>query len=130
MKYHVIAFVIVALLLAHAPLLAFSGKLARCRFVGLLEFGALAWRHDRAFDEKWIHYSPASTQESILGSSDVQSMADIATCYDHIVEMRLIPFDTKAFVVLAIAALVPMIPLVGTAIPLNEIFMKLGELVI
>jgi hypothetical protein len=57
-------------------------------------------------------------------------MADIATCYEHVSEMRLIPFDTKAFVVLAIAALLPMIPLVGTAIPLNEIFMKLGELLI
>jgi hypothetical protein len=130
MKYHVIAFVVVALLISQAPLLAFSGKLARCRFAGLLEFGALAWRHDRAFDEKWIHHSPAPARESILGSADVQSMADIATCYEHVSEMRLIPFDAKAFVVLALAALVPMIPLVGTAIPLNEIFMKLGELLI
>lgn len=130
MKYHVAAFVIAALLVLHAPLMAFSGRLARCRFKGLLEFGALVWRHDRDFDEKWLHGSLDSPPRNLLGTADVQSMAAMATCYGHINEMRLIPFDTKAFAVLAMAALVPMLPLLGTAIPLKEIFMKLGELLV
>ncbi|HTI49990.1 MAG TPA: hypothetical protein VL475_03525 [Planctomycetaceae bacterium] len=130
LKYHVIAFVVTALLVLHLPLLAFSGKLTRCRFNGLLEFGALAWRHDRAFDEKWIENRGGESRESILGSADVQSLADIATCYEHVDRMWPIPFDTKAFAVLVLAALVPMLPLLGTAIPLSEIFMKLGELLV
>jgi hypothetical protein len=130
LKYHVIAFVVTALLVLHLPLLAFSGKLTRCRFNGLLEFGALAWRHDRAFDEKWIENRGGENRESILGSADVQSLADIATCYEHVDRMWPIPFDTKAFAVLVLAALVPMLPLLGTAIPLSEIFMKLGELLV
>jgi hypothetical protein len=130
LKYHVVAFVATALLILHAPLLAFSGRLSRCRFNGLLEFGALVWRHDRAFDEKWIKNSPDPNKERILGSPDVQSLAAIAACYDHIDRMWLAPFDTKAFAVLVLAALLPMIPLLGTEIPLQEIFMKLGELLI
>ena len=130
LKYHVVAFVAGALIILHGPLLAFSGRLSRCRFTGLLEFGALVWRHDTAFDEKWIKHSPDPNQETILGSSDVQSLADIATCYDHIDRMWLAPFDTKAFAVLVLAALLPMIPLLGTQVPLREIFMKLGELLI
>jgi len=130
LKYHVMAFVAGALIILHAPLLAFSGRLSRCRFNGLLEFGALVWRHDTAFDEKWIKHSPDRNKESILGSSDVQSMSAIATCYDHIDRMWLIPFDTKAFAVLVLAALIPMIPLLGTEIPLQEIVSKLGELLI
>ncbi len=130
MKYHIAAFIITALAVIYAPLLVFSGRLARCRFQGLLELGALAWLHDRMFDEKWLRNSPKSAQETILGSSDVQSMADIATCYGHVNEMRLIPFDMRAFAVLTLAALLPMVPLVGTQIPLREIFMKLGELLI
>lgn len=57
-------------------------------------------------------------------------LAAIATCYEHIDRMRLVPFDTKAFALLVVAALLPMLPLVGTAIPLQEIFMKLGELLL
>jgi hypothetical protein len=130
LKYHVVAFIAGALIIVHAPLLAFSGRLSRCRFTGLLEFGALVWRHDTAFDEKWIKHSPDPNKETILGSSDVQSMADIATCYDHVDRMWLAPFDTKAFAVLVLAALLPMIPLLGTEIPLQEIFSKLAELLI
>jgi hypothetical protein len=130
LKLHVIVFVIVALFILHAPLLAFWVRLARCRFQGLLEFGALVWRHDRDFDEKWIRRTPPGNGESILGSSDVQSLADIATCYEHVDRMWLIPFDSKAFAVLALATLAPMLPLVGTTIPLQEIFAKLGELLI
>ncbi len=130
LKYHAIVFLVTALVVLHAPLLAFSGKLTRCRFAGLLEFGALVWRHDQAFDEKWIKSRPGANQESLLGSQDVQSLADIATCYEHVDRMWPLPFDTKAFAVLVLAALLPMVPLLGTAIPLHEIFMKLGELLL
>ena len=57
----------------------------------------------------------------------MQSLADIATAYEHAEEMRLMPRDTKSLMVLAGAALLPMLPLVGTAIPLQEIVAKLGE---
>jgi hypothetical protein len=130
LKYHVATFVVAALLVLYAPLISFSGRLARCRFKGLLEFGALVWRHDREFDEKWLKNSDESAKGAILGSADVQSMSDFAICYGHINEMRLIPFDTKAFAILVVAALLPMLPLLGTAIPLKEIFMKLGELLV
>jgi len=130
LKYHVIAFIAAALLVLHLPLLAFSGRLSRCRFSGLLEFGAFVWRYDRAFEAKWLANPAAAPHESLLGSADIQSLADIATCYDHIDRMWPMPFDTKAFAVLVLAAMVPMIPLVGTAVPLQEIFMKLGELLI
>jgi hypothetical protein len=130
LKYHVAIYIVAALIILHAPMLAFSGILSRCRFQGLLEFGALAWRHDRAFDDKWIRGSSPLRPENLLGNADVQSMADFAACYEHINDMRLIPFDTKAFAVLAVAALLPMVPLVSTAIPMQEILMKLGELFI
>lgn len=130
LKYHLIAFLVVALGVVHAPLLSFAGTLSRCRFQGLRDFGALVWRHDRAFDEKWIRNTPDPAKESILGSPDVQSLAAIATCYEHVDRMWLLPFDTKAFAVLVIASLLPMIPLIGTAVPLQEIFMKLGGMLI
>jgi hypothetical protein len=129
LKYHVIVFVVLALVIIHAPLLAFSGRLARLRFRGLLDFGALIGRHDRAFDEKWIDRADDGG-ENILGSPDVSSLANFARVFEHVDEMQLVPLDKKALLVLIVAALLPMIPLVGTAIPLNEILSKLAELMV
>jgi hypothetical protein len=126
LKYHVIVFVALAIVILHAPLLAFTGRLARCRFQALLDFGTLIGCHDRAFDEKWV--KPQGTNRSgLLGSPDVRSLAGLAMAYEHVERMQLIPFDKKALLVLVVAALIPIIPLLGTAIPLAEILAKLGE---
>ncbi len=130
LKYHLLVYVIMVTLVVHLPLLPFTIKLCRCRLYGLLEFGRFVWRYDRAFDEKWIEPAPETVGEQLLGTPDVQSLADIATAYDHVDEMRLILFDTKAATVLALASILPMLPLIGTAIPIQEIVAKLGELLI
>jgi hypothetical protein len=129
LKYHVIVFVVLAIAILHAPLVAFMGKLAHSRLQGLLDFGTLIWRHDRSFDEKWVS-SKETNQENLLGSPDVSSLADLGVVYEHLERMQIIPFDKKAVVVLLVAALIPMIPLVGTAIPLLEILSKLGEFMV
>ena len=129
LKYHVLVFVVFAIAILHAPLVAFMGNLARSRFRGLLDFGTLIWRHDRAFDEKWIKCLETS-QQNPLGSPDVSSLADLGVIYEHLGRMQIIPFDKKAVGVLLVAALIPMIPLVGTAIPLMEILSKLGEFMV
>lgn len=132
LKYHLIVYVLAALLVVHLPLVSYCMRLSRCRFAGLLEFSALAWRYDREFDEKWINESPGEDQntEPLLGSADIQSLADIATAYEHAEEMRLMPLDSKSLMVLAAAALLPMVPLIGTELPLPEIVSKLGEFLV
>jgi hypothetical protein len=129
LKYHVIVFVVLSIVILHIPLVAFIGRQAACRFRALLEFGTLIWHHDRAFDDKWIKRRDLRP-ESLLGNPDVSSLADIALVYEHVNRMQLFPFDKKAVLVLAVAALIPMAPLVGTAIPLTEIISKLGEFMV
>ena len=68
--------------------------------------------------------------EGLLGSADVSSLADLGVVYEHVQRMQIIPFDKQATVILVLAALIPMIPLVGTAIPLAEILSKLGEFMV
>ncbi len=128
-KYHVIIFVIIVLAILHAPLLVYTGRLARCRFRGLLQFGALIWAHDHEFDEKWIK-NPGKKDETLLGSRDVASLGAISRAFEHIDEMLLMPFDKKASMVLVLAALLPMIPLLGTSVPLGDILKALGEFLV
>lgn len=95
----------------------------------LLSFGTLIWRHDRAFDEKWV--KPLETsRDTLLGSADAGSLANLAQAYEHVDRMLLIAFDKKAVVVLLFATLIPMVPLLGTAIPFMEILSKLGEFMV
>ncbi len=128
-KYHVIIFVVIVLVVLHAPLLVYTGRLARCRFRGLLDFGALIWAHDHEFDEKWIK-NPARRKESLLGNRDVASLGAISRAFEDIDQMLLMPFDKKASLVLVLAALLPMVPLLGTSVSLGEILKALGEFLV
>jgi hypothetical protein len=128
-KYHVLIFVAIAMAILHAPLLVFTPRLARCRFRGLLEFGNLIWAHDHEFDEKWIK-NPESKHADLLGSRDVNSLGAIARVFEHIDHMLFLPFDKKASMVLVVAAVLPMIPLLGTSLPLGEILKALGEFLV
>ena len=129
LKYHLAVFVALALASILAPLLVFSGKLAHCRFQALLDFGMLAWRHDHAFDDKWIRI-PAAHQEEILGSPDLSSMADLAAGFEHVQEMKVMPLDRQALLVLVAAAVGPMLPLFAATIPLSDILEDLMEFMV
>ncbi len=126
LKYHIVVFVVLAIVVLHAPLLMFADRLAGCRVRGLLDFGALIGGHDRAFDEKWLR-STCEDRSTLLGSPDVGSLADIAAIYDHVDRMQLLPWDKKTVGILVVAALLPMIPLLGTVVGLTEILSMLGK---
>jgi hypothetical protein len=126
LKYHVAMFVGLAIVVLHAPLLAFAPRLARCRIRGLFEFGTLIGAHDRAFDEKWLRRGVLN-RESLLGNPDVRSLGGIAQVFEHVDRMQLIPFDKKAAVALIVAALIPMAPLLGTSEALSEIMSMLAK---
>lgn len=58
------------------PLLVFSPNLARTKRRGLIEYGTLASTYVTAFDKKWLR--GGLKDEALLGSADVQSLADLA----------------------------------------------------
>ena len=74
------------------PLIVFGGQLSRTRRAGLSEYGVLAQHYVRDFDAKWIrgNRDPA---EPLVGSADVQSLADLANSFDVIRTMRLVPSE-------------------------------------
>jgi len=129
LKYHLAVFVAIALAFLVAPLLVFSGRLAHCRFQSLLDFGMLAWRHDQAFDDKWIQ-TPGVHQEKILGCPDLSSLADMAVAFEHVQQMQVVPLDRTALLVLVAAAVGPMLPFLASTIPLTDILKDLAEFMV
>jgi hypothetical protein len=59
--------------------------------------------------------------EPLVGSADIQSLADMVNSYSAINAMRAVPFGPDAAIMLLGAYLAPVLPLVLTIIPLSEI---------
>jgi hypothetical protein len=116
-----IAVVVVFLLCAIlGPLLVFTPQLAAAKRKGLREYGTLAERYVREFDAKWLR-GGAPADEPFVGSADIQSLADLGNSYEVVRTMRFAPITKDAILRLAAAALVPMVPLLLTMMPLEEL---------
>ena len=113
----VVAFLLCAIL---GPLLVFAPQLAQAKRKGLREYGTLAERYVREFDAKWLR-GGAPADEPFVGSADIQSLADLGNSYEVVRTMRFAPITKEAILRLAAAALVPMVPLLLTMMPLEAL---------
>ena len=119
-KFVIIAVVVWVLLLFLGPFLVFSGQLANAMRQGERDYGPLAERYAHEFDAKWVHPATPPT-EPLLGSADIQSLADMANAYVVVKSMRFTPITRSAVVQLAAAALAPIAPLALTMMPLGQL---------
>lgn len=123
-QYEIAAFVIIQLALMLGPLCVFAPRLLALKRQGRLEYGALAARYTREFHEKWIGGS-APAEEPLVGSADIQSLADLANSYEVVRGMRPVPFGRDTIIQVAVPAVVPLLPLALTVVPAEEILKKL-----
>jgi hypothetical protein len=106
------------------PLLVFTPKLAAAKRAGLREYGTLAERYVREFDHKWLR-GGAPAGEPLLGSADLQSLADLGNSFAVVSDMRYAPFTLQTVVHLAVATLLPAAPLVLTMFSMEELLERL-----
>ena len=128
-KFELIAVVLFLLLLVLAPLLLFVPDLAAAKRIGLREYGTLAQKYVREFDSKWLRGgSPAG--EPLLGSSDIQSLADMGNCFEFVRSIKILPVTREGLVALVAITLVPVAPLLLTMVPLDELINRLLKVVL
>ncbi len=123
-KQEIIATVVFALLFTLGPLCVFASKLAQTKRQGALEYGALASSYVQEFDRKWLR-DPPPQDEKLVGSSDIQSLNDMAGSFSVVQGMRLFPFDKAAVLQTAVVTLMPVLPLALTMISLEELIKTL-----
>jgi hypothetical protein len=127
-KVEVAVVVVFLLFVVLGPLLLFVPHLSAARRVGLREYGTLAQRYVREFDSKWLRGGvPAG--EPLLGSADIQSLADLGNSFEIIRGMSLVPFTRNTIVQLGVITLLPVAPLLLTVIPLEELLKQLLRVV-
>ena len=123
-QYEIAAFLILELLLVLGPPCVFMKTLLDLKRRGRREYGVLASRYTSEFHEKWIE-GGAPPDEPLLGSSDIQSLADLANSYTVIGEMKPVPFGKETIVQVVGAAAIPLLPLALSIIPADQILQRL-----
>jgi hypothetical protein len=123
-QYEIVAFAVIQLLLVLGPLCVFAPVLLELKRRGRREYGALAVRYTQEFHRKWIA-GAAPADEPLVGSADLQSLADLANSYEVVRGMRAVPFGRDAIIQVAVPALVPFAPLLLTVVPAEAILKSL-----
>jgi hypothetical protein len=113
-------------LLFIGPMCVFYRKLWKCKVNGLSNYGVFAERYVNEFDRKWVGAGVAQ-DEQLLGTADIQSLADLSSSVDLVRDMRLIPVSTSMLMQLGGAALLPLLPLVLFKYPLADLLGKFVE---
>ncbi len=123
-KAEIAIMVIFMLCLILGPLLVFTPQLSQAKRVGLREYGTLAERYVREFDAKWLR-GGAPPNETLMGSADIQSLADLGNSYGVVQDMRIVPVTREALLRLVGATLAPIVPLALTMMSLEDLLKKL-----
>jgi hypothetical protein len=119
----VAVFLVLGILLAFGPLLVFTPRLARARSRGIYEYGRLSTDYVRLFDRKWNRGREASPD--LLGSSDIQSLADMSNSFEVVRTMLPVPVETRHVVIVASWMILPMVPFIATVVPLKTMLTSL-----
>jgi hypothetical protein len=127
-KAEIAVMLVFLLCMVFGPLLVFAPQLARTKRAGLAEYGTFAERYVRAFEAKWLRAAEPA-KEPLLGSADIQSLADLANSFNVVRSMRVTPISKEAILRLAVAVLAPIAPLLLTTMPLEALLKKLLGLV-
>jgi len=123
-KIELVAVAIVAVFVIVGPLLMFAPALAQAKREGLGRYGTLGTLYARSFERKWLG-GAMPIDEPLIGTGDIQSLADLGNSYETLNDMRLVPFDLRSILRLAIAVLAPIAPLLLTMISMEQLLSQM-----
>ena len=127
-KMEIAGMIAAMVLIILCPLTMFSVQMDRARRKGSAEFGLLAHRYVLSFEEKWIRGGAQDTPQ-LLGTGDIQSLADLGNSYAVVGDMRIVPFGLHDITPLAVATAAPLLPLALTMFSLEELLTRLFKVV-
>ncbi len=123
-KIEIAIVVIFTMCIFLGPLLFFAPQLAQAKRKGSREYGVLAERYVRAFDTKWLR-GGVPADETLLGSGDLQSLADLGNSFAVVRGMNIVPVKKEDVLRLAGATLAPIVPLTLTIMSLEDLMKTL-----
>jgi len=123
-RMEILALLLILMALALGPLMVFAPILMRTQRTGNREYGEFASRYVADFDRKWLRGEGGDRGE-LLGTGDIQSLADLGNSFSVVRSMNPFPFGRTAVIRLALVIVLPLAPLLLTVIPLDELIDRL-----
>ena len=128
-KLEIAGLAIFLVVLFAGPLTVFGPLLARVKRTGLRKYGGLGQEYVRDFRAKWLSGGKPA-EEPLIGTSDIQSLADLGNSYAVAEQMRFVPISRSALLLFVAAFLAPILPLVLTMVPAEKLIDKLIGIVL
>jgi hypothetical protein len=122
-RMEIAGFVVFFVFAILCPLLMFASKMSAAKRRGLAEFGQLAQDYVDEFDTKWMNRDSSEADE-LLGSGDIQSLADLGNSYSVVTDMRWVPVKLDDILRLMAATAAPFAPLLLTVFSLEELVIR------
>jgi hypothetical protein len=116
-----------AIVVGFAPLLVFTPRLYDIRRRDTMKHTLFAFDYMRQFDQKWLE---GTWSEPLLGAQDIQSLGAYMTAYQVTASTRLTVFDPQRMKSVAVAVLLPMLPLLATLIPVESVVPRFASALI
>lgn len=127
-KFDVAIVVVTLAVLVLLPMCLLAPRLIQLRRKALFEYGELAAEYVREFDDKWL--AGRRPEEPLVGTADVQSLADMGGSYEIVAGVRPVPFSLRAVVGLLAVALAPFLPLVFTVYSVRDVATRLLKMML
>lgn len=128
-KIEIVLLIGMLLVVILAPLAVFLPNLAEAKRQGRRKYGLLAAQYTRAFERKWI-MGETDADEPLLGTADIQSLADMANSYQQVQGTRLLPFGMAVVSNLVVMTALPLLPLVFSVLSLDSIIVRLFKILL
>jgi len=128
-KFELVGLAVLLLAIVLGPLCVFVPKLNRARLVGLRTYGRFASSYVVDFVRKWTS-NPDEEGEPLLGSGDIQSLADLDNSFRIVKEIKLVPFGKDTVIRFLVVIALPMLPLAFTMFSPEELLKRIITVVL
>lgn len=129
LKALIAVFVVVVVALCVAPLLVFIPKLVAAKRMAMLQYGALVGEHGRLVHRRWIQRE-AIEESALLDAPEIGPVADTLSLYEVVMKMRVAPIGKRALLAVVLPVLIPMLALFAIEIPIKNLLLQIGGILI
>ena len=123
MRFTLGALVAANLVIFCLPFCVFGQPLFKARLRGVAEYGNLAGRVGREFELKWFDRSKVDYEDA-LQQQDFSATTDLYQVAANVYAIRMVPLTIRDIGAVALATLVPFIPVAFMALPFEVIFSR------
>lgn len=127
-KGEIITWLTLLVLMPLIPMIFFVIQLAKTKRDGTNEYDIVANQYVTEFHQKWIHPGSKS-DKGLLGTSDIQSLADLSNSFSVSAHMRVFPFGKNIVLFIVCVTALPFIPLIFTIIPLDKMIGQMVKII-